>query len=100
MIFSGAPLTAEEAERCGLVERVVPREQLLDECRAIAAKIISRGPVAVRLAKEAINAGFERPLSEALDYEAECFARLMDTEDKNEGVAAFLEKRPPIWRGR
>ncbi len=100
MIFSGEPLTAEEAERCGLVERVVPREQLLDECRAIAAKIISRGPVAVRLAKEAINAGFERPLSEALDYEAECFARLMDTEDKNEGVAAFLEKRPPIWKGR
>jgi enoyl-CoA hydratase len=100
MIFSGDPLTADEAERCGLVERVVPADQLLPECRAIADKIISRGPIAVRLAKEAINAAEEHPLSAGLDYEAERFARLMDTEDKNEGVAAFLEKRTPNWQGR
>ncbi|HEX6512186.1 MAG TPA: enoyl-CoA hydratase-related protein [Chloroflexota bacterium] len=100
MIFSAEPLSAEGAERCGLVEKVVPGDRLLDECRSLAAKIVSRGPLAVQLAKEAINAGFERPLAEGLDYESECFARLMDTEDKNEGVAAFLEKRTPSWRGR
>lgn len=100
MIFSGEPITADEAERCGLVQKVVPADQLMSECRAIAAKIISRGPVAVKMAKEAINAGFERSLSEGIDFEAECFARLMDTEDKNEGVAAFLDKRTPQWKGR
>ncbi len=100
MIFSGEPLTAQEAERIGLVEKVVPQDQLMAECRAIAEKIISRGPIAVRLAKQAINGGFERPLSEALELEAECFARAMDTEDKNEGVAAFLEKRQPVWKNR
>ena len=100
MIFSAEAITAEQAERCGLVEKVVPSDQLLAECRAIAGKIISRGPLAVKLAKEAINTGFEGTLSQGLDFEAECFARLMDTEDKNEGVAAFLDKRQPEWQGR
>jgi len=100
MIFTADPITAEEAERCGLVQKVVPQEQLLPECRAIAERIISRGPVAIRLAKEAINAGYEHSLAEGLDFEAECFARLMDTEDKNEGVAAFLGKRQPQWKGQ
>jgi len=99
MIFGAEAVAAEEAERCGLVEKVVPADQLLPECRAIAGKIISRGPLAVKLAKEAINAGFEGSLSQGLDFEAECFARLMDSEDKNEGVAAFLEKRTPEWKG-
>jgi enoyl-CoA hydratase len=99
MIFSADQISAEEAERCGLVEKVVPPEQLLAECRAIAGRIISRGPLAVKLAKEAIDAGFEGSLTQGLDFEAECFARLMDTQDKNEGVAAFLEKRPPQWQG-
>jgi enoyl-CoA hydratase len=100
MIFSGEAITADEAERRGLVERVVPLDQLLPECKSIAAKIAAKGPVAVRLAKEAINEGFERSLSSGLEFEAECFASLMDTEDKNEGVAAFLEKRPPVWKNR
>jgi enoyl-CoA hydratase/carnithine racemase len=100
LIFTADQVTAEEAQRRGLVEKAVPQEQLLRECRAIAERIISRAPLSVRMAKEAINAGLERPLSEGLDYEMECFARLMDTEDKNEGVAAFLEKRAPVWKGR
>lgn len=100
LVFTADQITAEEAERKGLVEKVAPREQLLAECKAIADRIISRAPTSVRMAKEAINAGLERPLSESLDFEMECFARLMDTEDKNEGVAAFLEKRAPVWRGR
>jgi enoyl-CoA hydratase/carnithine racemase len=100
MIFAGDQPTAEEAAACGLVEKVVPQEQLMAECRAIADRIISRGPVAVRLAKESINAALETPLKEGLDFESERFARLMDTEDKNEGVAAFLEKRKPEWKGR
>ena len=99
MIFSADPITAEDAERYGLVEKIVPPGQLLAECRAIAERIISRGPLAVQLAKQAINAGFEG-LSHGLDVENECFARLMDTEDKNEGVTAFLEKRSPSWQGR
>jgi len=100
MIFSGEAISADEACRVGLVEKVVPAAQLLSECRAIADKIIAKGPVAVRLAKEAINEGLSRDLNAGLDYESECFARLMDTEDKNEGVAAFLEKRTPVWKNR
>jgi enoyl-CoA hydratase len=100
MILTGDPISAEEAERVGLVEKVVPPDRLKAECCAIAEKIISRGPVAVQAAKRAVNAGFERSLADGIDFEAECFARLMDTEDKNEGVAAFLEKRQPQWKGR
>lgn len=100
LIFTADQLTAEEAEHKGLIEKVVPLEQLLAECRGIAERIISRAPESVRLAKQAINAGLAGSLPEGLDYEMECFARLMDTEDKNEGVAAFLEKRSPVWKGR
>jgi enoyl-CoA hydratase/carnithine racemase len=100
MIFSADPVSASEALSYGLVEKVVEPEQLLPECRAIAERIMLRGPLAVARAKQAINGGFERSLAEGIDLEAECFARLMDTEDKNEGVAAFLEKRTPVWKGR
>ena len=100
MIFAGEQVTAADAQQAGLVEKVVAQEELLPACKAIAEKIIARSPLAVRMAKQAINQGFELPLSQGLDFEAECFARLMDTEDKNEGVGAFLEKRSPEWKAR
>ncbi len=100
MIFTGEAITASEAERRGLVEKVVEQGQLLMECRVLAEKIITKAPLSILRAKEAINRGAEGGLAQGLDYEGECFARLMDTEDKNEGIAAFQEKRPPLWKGR
>ncbi|MBV9121274.1 MAG: enoyl-CoA hydratase/isomerase family protein [Chloroflexi bacterium] len=100
MILAGDQLTAAEAERYGLVEKVVEPEQLYTECAAIADRIATRAPRSVELAKQAINRGLQGSMTEGLAFEYECFARLMDTHDKNEGVAAFLEKRTPNWQGR
>jgi enoyl-CoA hydratase len=100
MALNNRHLTAEEALRYGLVNRVVPVERYLDEAIRLAAEIAARPPVALRLAKEAINHAFEMPLSEGLLIERRLFALLFATEDQKEGMAAFIEKRPPVWRGK
>lgn len=100
MVLSARNLTAEEALRAGLVNRVVPVAAYLDEALTLARTIAAQAPLAVRLAKEAINKAYEMTLSEGLDYEQRAFFLLFSTEDQREGMRAFIEKRKPEWRGR
>ena len=89
-----------EASRIGLVDRVVKKEDLLDEAKKLATKILTKGPLAIKAAKKAINEGLALPLREGLKLEARYFGSLFTTEDKNEGALAFLEKRKPIFKGK
>lgn len=100
LIFSGNIIDAAEACRIGLVNRVVSQETLMAECKKLAATIASRGPVAVRLSKEAVNNGMEMDLKRACAYEADLFALCFSSEDQKEGMAAFLEKRAPNFQDR
>jgi len=99
MVLSARILTAQEALEFGIVSRVVPREKLLDEAVELAGTIASKGPVAVRLAKDAILTGFGMTLEEGLRYENRLAAVVMGTKDKKEGLSAFLEKRKPVFTG-
>ncbi|MDE5415674.1 enoyl-CoA hydratase/isomerase family protein [Alkalihalobacterium chitinilyticum] len=94
LIFSGEFLSAEEAYKVGIVEEVT-ENSALDEARKWAEKISKRGPLAVRAAKKAVNEGLDQSVEEGLHTEATYFGTLCETEDKNEGVAAFFEKREP-----
>jgi len=100
LIFTGDIIRAEEAERIGLVNRVVPVDALMDTARELAAKIASKSSAALRLAKQAINKGMQTSLQDGLDYEYEMYALALSLQDKEEGVAAFLEKRKPDFVGR
>ncbi len=100
LILTGRHVTAREAEAMGLVTRVVPDEVVLQEAKALAKEIAARAPVAVRLAKEAVLKAFDTTLEGGLDYERKCFYLLFATEDKEEGVRAFLARRPAQFRGR
>lgn len=100
MILTGKYLTAREAEARGLVARVAPPELYMQEALALARDIAGRAPVAVRLAKEAVNKAFETRLSEGLEYERKLFYLLFASEDQKEGMQAFVEKRKPQWKGR
>ncbi len=99
MILTGEPVDAATAERIGLVNRVVPPDKLLEEARALARKIADKGPVAVALAKACLRAAQEMPLPQGLSYESAAFAVAGSTQDKVEGMTAFLEKRRPTWKG-
>lgn len=100
MIFTGDPITAEEARNIGLVERVAPRGEAVSEAGRLAKRILLRGPVAVAHAKRAINEGVDMDLREGLKREAMLFSQLFKTVDKREGVAAFIEKRKPAFIGK
>ncbi|MBI2875164.1 MAG: enoyl-CoA hydratase/isomerase family protein [Firmicutes bacterium] len=100
LIYSGEMIGAKEALAIGLVDAVVEEGTVLEAALKLASTIASRGPVAVRAAKEAIDRGLEVTLAEGLALEAALFGRTCSTEDKNEGVAAFLEKRPPRFQDR
>lgn len=100
MVLNNRHLTAEEALHYGLVNRVVPVERYLGEAIRLAAEIAERPPVAVRLAKESVNQAFELSLAEGLFLERRLFTMLFSTEDQKEGMAAFIEKRPPVWQGK
>jgi enoyl-CoA hydratase len=99
MVLTGRNFTAEELYRLGLVNAVVPAGQHLDKAKEVARTIAAKGPVAVRLAKEAILAAFEMPQEQGLMYEKRLFATLFSTEDQKEGMAAFVEKRPADFKG-
>jgi len=100
MVLTGRYLPAREAEQAGLVSRVVPVEVYLDEALKLAREIASKAPIAVRLAKEAVNRAYETSLSDGLDYERRLFYFLFATEDQKEGMQAFVEKRAAEWTGR
>ena len=100
LIFSGDFINAEEALRIGLVNKVVPTDQLFEEAKKIAKKYADRGAVALRLAKSAVNEGLRMDLEAGLEYEHKCFSLLFATEDQKEGMRAFLEKRSPKFQGK
>jgi enoyl-CoA hydratase len=100
VILSGRFLSADEALAAGLVARVVAREAWLDEAKAVAREIAAKGPVATRLAKEAVDRAYESTLQLGLDYERRALNLAFASEDAKEGLKAFMEKRKPEFRGR
>ena len=100
MCLTGRMMGAEEAERSGLVARVVPADQLLDEAMKTAATIASMAPLAAMATKEQINAAFEMPLAQGIAYERRLFHGLFGTDDPKEGMAAFVDKRKAEWKGQ
>ncbi len=100
LILTGEMIGAEEAERIGLVDLVVDDETLAERTLALAASMAAHSPLTLRLAKEAVRAALETPLAAGLAQERELFVTAFASEDKQEGVRAFLEKRPPEFRGR
>jgi enoyl-CoA hydratase len=100
VILAGRFLSAQEAEQAGLVARVFSQETWLEEAKSVAAAIAEKSPVGVRLAKEAVNQAFETTLSAGLDAERKAFHLALSSEDAQEGLKAFLEKRTPDVKGR
>jgi enoyl-CoA hydratase len=100
VIFADERINAQEALRIGLVDRVVPKGQAVEEAKKLLKKIITKGPLAIKMAKKAINEGLKMSLREGLDLEAECNGVCFSSEDKDEGAKAFLEKRPANFKGK
>jgi enoyl-CoA hydratase len=100
MIFTAEMIDARTALDIGLVNGVLPRERLLAHCKQVAEKIATRGPLAVARAKRLVERGYDMPLRAANRQEAESFALLFDTEDRSEGMRAFIEKRSPRFTGK
>jgi enoyl-CoA hydratase len=100
MVLTGEPMGSREALERGLVARVVPDELVVEDALALATKIATKSPIALRLAKEALNASYEMGLTDALAHERRLFYLLFASEDQKEGMAAFLEKREPDFQGR
>jgi enoyl-CoA hydratase len=100
MVLTGRMMDAAEAERSGLVARVVPAAELLDEALKTAAAIAAMPPMAAMVNKEMVNAAFEMGLDQGLRHERRLFQILAATEDKAEGMKAFVEKREAKWKGR
>jgi enoyl-CoA hydratase len=100
MCLTGRIMDAAEAERSGLVARVVPADRLLDEALKTAEAIAAMPPLAAIATKEMVNAAFEIPLSQGIRFERRLFHGLFGTEDQKEGMAAFVDKRPGNWKGR
>jgi enoyl-CoA hydratase len=100
LMLTGQTLSAGDALRYGLVNRVVEPARLLTEAQALARSIAELAPLAIRACLKAVRRGIELPLEEGLELEAELFSSLFDTEDVREGTRAFLEKRPPVFKGR
>ncbi len=100
LCLTGRMMDAAEAERCGLVSRIVAADKLMEETMAAARKIAALGRLSTIANKEAVNAAFETPLSEGLRLERRLFYALFATEDQKEGMAAFIDKRPPAFKNR
>ncbi|WP_406677101.1 enoyl-CoA hydratase-related protein [Neomoorella carbonis] len=99
LIFSGEMIDAERALAIGLVNAVVPPEKLMEEAQKLAQKIIANGPVALRYAKAAIHNGLQMTLEQGCQYEVELFTDCFTTEDQDIGMAAFLSKQKPVFKG-
>jgi enoyl-CoA hydratase len=99
MIYTGAQIPASDAEKIGLVARVVKGAELYDAGEEVAGMICANGPIAVQLAKSAVNRGIEQPLKKALETELQSILETFKTKDKTEGLSAFIEKRKPQFKG-
>ena len=99
LVLTGDMIDAQEAWRIGLVNKVFPQAELLNEAKKLARKILAKGPLAVRLSKEAVCNGLEMDLDRACAYEADLFGFCFATADQKEGMQAFLEKRPARFTG-
>jgi len=100
LLFTGDMIDAQEAYRIGLVNKVVPHEELMDAAKAMAQKIMSRAPIAVRICKAAVNEGMDMDLDSGIAYEAEVFGLCFATADQKEGMTAFMEKRKPLFTNK
>ncbi|MBI1897131.1 MAG: enoyl-CoA hydratase/isomerase family protein [Acidobacteria bacterium] len=100
LLLTGEPVDAAEAQRIGLVNQVVPQEQLLGRCRELLRKILANGPLAVGLTMQAVDLGLSSGIEEGLRYESAAFGVTAATEDRREGTRAFLEKRQAVFTGR
>ncbi|WNO54503.1 enoyl-CoA hydratase [Stakelama saccharophila] len=100
MCLTGRMMDAEEAERAGLVSRILPAAELVDEAVKVATAIAEMPPLAVKANKEMVNAAFETTLAQGVQFERRLFHGLFGTEDQSEGMAAFVEKRAGKWTGR
>ena len=100
MVLTGEPISAQEAFEHHLVNRVVPKERYLEEAKELAHLIAERPPIAIHKAREAVRLGVEKTLEEGMTQERANFISLFDTEDQAEGMKAFLEKRPPGFKGK
>ena len=98
MIFTGDMISADEAMRIGLVNKVCPQKDLMDLVLQTAGKILSKGRVSLRAAKQAINSGMDADLTTACNMEIDAFALCVASEDAAEGTRAFIEKRPPKFK--
>ncbi len=99
LVFTGDIIDAKEAERIGFVNKVVPADKLETIVKEIAEKIAGKSSAAIKLAKAAINRGMRTNLETGLEYEKELYSLSLTTEDKAEGIAAFIEKREPKYKG-
>ena len=100
LLLLGAPIPADEAWRIGLVNKVVPGAQLMDETRALAQQLAAKAPIAVRYILDAVAGGLEMSFADAQTYEATLFGLIATTDDMREGTRAFLDKRKPTFRGQ
>lgn len=100
MIMTGEMLNAQQAFEAGIVQKVVPAEELLDTATAVANTILSKAPIAIRMAKLAVNNGVNMDLSSAIEYEAETYTVSFASEDRVEGMSAFVEKRQADFKGK
>jgi len=100
IILLGEPITAEEAWRIGLINRVVPQAELMNEVERWIEILLARGPLALRAAKQAMLQGMDMPLAEGLQLEGRLFRQMLATEDAREGPAAFAQKRKPEFKGK
>jgi enoyl-CoA hydratase/carnithine racemase len=100
LIMLGRRIPAAHALEIGLVHQVVARDKLRSAADAILADVLACAPISVQAAKRSIERGYGKPLAEALDIERECYDRTLFSEDRDEGLAAFAEGRPPKYQGR
>ena len=99
MCLTGRMMDAEEAERSGLVARIIPAADLVEEALKTAATIAGMAPIAARANKEMVNAAFDMGLAQGVQFERRLFHGLFGSADQKEGMAAFVEKRSPVWTG-